>query len=287
MGSPPAIISASAPLTRDSQLLDLLLEVNGSAHLAPHLRYNLRSPTPSASAVPELEADDDLESTRQSDHARAVLEEAKEEVAAGQMSSETYSQLEAALEKSMRRSRSLAELSSVPHTRIDAITASELPSEIDDTSMSGFLTTEHEEEHLASLDAALDGNQAPPDPHPIRSNERERESVLRNPVSVYNWLRRNHPSIFLQDGETAMERGGARAGGPGKGGRRVTKAEPEVYDEEGFLISGGTTEAPSRSKRKREDEPYRPKGGSSRTLKKRKAGGGQAERRQLPNEEGD
>jgi len=48
-----------------------------------------------------------------------------------------------------------------------------------------------------------------------------REFVLRNPTSVYNWLRKHEPKVFLQDGEdkdNGDEHGGGGSGAAGGGG---------------------------------------------------------------------
>ena len=116
---------------------------------------------------------------------------------------------------------------------------------------------------------------------------------LRNPASVYNWLRKHSPQVFLQDGEkdgrgdggdghhaekpAAKSRTPASRGGTRTSKRASTKAprassmDMEVDDED-----GGGTPAPSttnRGRRKRvadDDTGYRPKGGSSRPAKKKR-----------------
>ncbi|KAJ9156276.1 hypothetical protein NKR23_g921 [Pleurostoma richardsiae] len=45
-----------------------------------------------------------------------------------------------------------------------------------------------------------------------------RDFALRNPTSVYNWLRKNAPKVFLQDEENASEKKGRGGGGGGGGG---------------------------------------------------------------------
>lgn len=140
-----------------------------------------------------------------------------------------------------------------------------------------------------------------------------RDAVLRNPTSVYNWLRKNAPKTFLQDGEHAAadkenghdddhgrstSRAGRKSGvergsGSTRGGRsskrssaahgrgkRHSMDESMDYDEDmSFEVSTPTTvTGGGKGKRKRQvdDDPgYRPKGGSSRpTKKKRKSVGG-------------
>jgi hypothetical protein len=124
-----------------------------------------------------------------------------------------------------------------------------------------------------------------------------RDFAVRNPTSVYNWLRKHAPKTFLQDGETHDKENGdepssGRGHGRGKGergsgrggsvrGKRMSKvaaAESADADEDTGYDAAVTPSAGGKGKRKRvvDDDPgYRPKGGSSRpTKKKRKSEGG-------------
>lgn len=134
-----------------------------------------------------------------------------------------------------------------------------------------------------------------------------RDFALRNPTSVYNWLRKHAPKTFLQDAESHPEKdksgehddhhsgpgrgkgGGKGERGSGRGGnavgsarsKRTSKAaHTDDYDDElgPYHVSTPTTGAKGKRKRVVDDDPgYRPKGGSSRpTKKKRKSevGGG-------------
>ena len=280
-------------LTTHSQLLDLLLEVNESNRVPIHLRYDLRSPTPSESALPGLEPDVPSHKRYDTSSARAALEEAKVELATGQISPRSYNQLEAAITETLQNPLSLADLDRTPHSRMNLIKPGEVPVDLVDPVLSAYLTLDHEEEYLSALDAALGiptpNTQSLPDSHPIRSNEREKDSALRNPVSVYNWLRKNHPGIFLQDGDPAPDKPPSKPAGTSRSARKAggaARAEAEIIDEDGNVVGGIPVEAPSRSKRKREDEPYRPKGGSSRSSKRKKTSGGQGERQHIGEDEG-
>ena len=173
------------------------------------------------------------------------------------------------------------------HTTRELLSEEPLPHDLGDESPAGYLSLEHEEEYLNALDAALEGRPIP-DSHPIRSNEREKDMALRNPMSVYNWLRKHQPQVFLQDSDSAPDKPVQKPATAAKAPRRSNvppKLEPEVIDEEGFLVSGNL-EAPSRSKRKREDEPYRPKGGSSRPSKRKRTSAGNAGNRDTGDDEG-
>ena len=113
--------------------------------------------------------------------------------------------------------------------------------------------------------------------------------ALRNPTSVYNWLRRNAPKTFLQDLEKDKDKdkddrekedGRKRKGGASRkrqstAGRKDKEreketAEPMDWDEEGGYDAPAT--GTLKGKRQRdEDGGYRPKAGSSRPAKKRKS----------------
>jgi len=130
-----------------------------------------------------------------------------------------------------------------------------------------------------------------------------RDFALRNPTSVYNWLRKHAPKTFLQDGETHpdKENGDEPTSGRGHGGRtkgergsrgggsirgkrmsaaqKAAAAESMDADEDtGYDAAVTPSAAGGKGKRKRahdEDPGYRPKGGSSRpTKKKRRSDGG-------------
>ncbi|KAI0554447.1 IEC3 subunit of the Ino80 complex, chromatin re-modelling-domain-containing protein [Xylaria curta] len=113
--------------------------------------------------------------------------------------------------------------------------------------------------------------------------------ALRNPTSVYNWLRRHAPKTFLQDLEKEKDKdkddrdkedGRKRKSGPSRkrqstAGRKEKEREKETAesmdwdDETGYEAPAAGT---LKGKRKRDDDPgYRPKGGSSRPTKKRKS----------------
>ncbi|MCJ1400845.1 hypothetical protein MMC11_004054 [Xylographa trunciseda] len=276
---------------QNDQLLDLLLDVNESTRIPAHLRYDLRSPTPPESAVPGLEPDVASRKTMDLGNARAALEEARHELSTGQITPDSYRQLEAALNEALHKSLSLSRLSSTSHTVLDDVPEDDLPHDIGESSPAGYLSLEHEEEYLAALDATLEGSgprhMASRDSHPIRSNDRDKDVALRNPVSVYNWLRKHQPQVFLQDSDSPPDRSSAKPSNAAKTPRRstvVAKQEPEVLDDEGLLISA-SLEGLSRSKRKRDDEPYRPKGGSSRPYKRKKTVNGQGDRKEMGEDE--
>ena len=275
-------------------MLDLLLDVNESNRLPLHLRYDLRSPTPDAAEVPALEPDRSPSKIHDANGARAALEEAKVELTTGQITPNTYKDLEIELLEAINKpKRIFAHLDATPHTTLNSVTPNDLPSDLDDDAPTGYLSPDHETDFLLNLDNTL-GNPSPGS-RPIissqlaKANEREREkdSQLRNPVSVHNWLRKHHPQVFQQE-ESNLEKPPPRItvklspkpSNPPKPSKRPSaapKQENEYIDDEGFLV-GGNPELPSKSKRKREDEPYRPKGGSSRPAKRKRTSGGATKR---------
>ncbi len=163
-----------------------------------------------------------------------------------------------------------------------------LPDDLSSETPPGYLTPTHEDDYLFTLDSHL-GN-APILPrvnvstNNIRSGDRgpekEKEIQVRNPVSVYNWLRKHQPQVFLQDNEVITEKANSRSGNLSKPTKRpsiAVKPEHELIDEDGFLLNDSVGSA--KSKRKREDEPYRPKGGSSRPSKRKREDGGSASKK--------
>ena len=298
-----------------SLLLDLLLDVNESTKVLPHLRYDLRSPTPDASAAPALEPDlapygpSEIESTR------AALEEAKQDLYTGQITPATFKSMEAQLQTILNRTNSLSNLSRVQHTTADIVSAEVMPKDLQQEAPIGYMTPGHEDEFLSALDSYLAN--LPPEaplmlPRPVRPTDREREkdAQLRNPVSVYNWLREHRPKVFLQDprpeerepapeklssvSESAGHKASPKPPSSSTSKRRSAAAskqevepEPEILDDEGNVIGGTGIEQPApKSKRKRDDDAYRPKGGSSKPRKKGKGSSGAVVRKTEGDEEG-
>jgi len=240
-------------LTACSQLLDLLLDLNESTHIPGFLRFDLSPELPSVSAVPSLEPD---------------------------------------INDELVKPKPLSRLLEVPHTI--ARDNMELPLDMDGQSPPAYLDTYHEEEYLSALDSLLSNPSAMLDDHsgrPIRLTEppklSDKDLATRNPVSVYQWLRRNQPHVFLQDfkDEAASEKG---ARGVGKGKRKSVANEPisagtpaALKGEYDWMDEGGEGSVAvrpegggsGRGKRSKDDEPYRPKGGSSRPAKRKREDG--------------
>lgn len=258
-----------------SQLLDLLMELNECPQISPHLRYDLRAPD-SPSTLSPSEADDLPAASYDFAAAQAALQEARAELASGEMSASEYRHFENSILQSQAfaPSTSLTSLMNVTHTSLTSV-ADNLPDDIAAESPGGYLTPSHEEEYLLALDDSLGGSSAGPRPTVSnrsgdRTAERERDAALRNPVSVYNWLRKHQPQVFLQDNEVVSDKSSGRAlnSRSSKRASGQVKKEQEAFDEDGILID---VMGSSKGKRKRdEDGGYRPKGGSSRPTKRKK-----------------
>lgn len=249
-------------LTSASQLLQLLLELNSSPEVPPSLRYDL-SPFGTANKLK-------VQTHQNKQIAHETLRIGRDKIQKGETTISSYEEGKSDILESLEfePSRSYAEL-----CRFNTSTARP-HDETADPSMpttAGYMTIRQEEQYLQSIDAFIAGKNTNPRAHAANSlgsksaektSDREREMQLRNPVSVYNWLRKHQPQVFLQDHETNNDKGSKVSGSrsskrtnPGKD----SKQDQEYYDEDGIALEYSTT---SRGKRKRNDDgAFRPKGG--------------------------
>lgn len=217
------------------------------------------------------------------------LKDAKAELAAGRLSVDAYHDLESAIKhgKAFAPRLQYRSLIQTPHTdpRLEEGTDDRAPgsgSQFEQTL--GFLTPEHETEYYLSMDAKLGDESAALQLDRASDKpsfaERERDAALRNPISVYNWLRRNQPQIFLQDNENASEKSTSRPSN-----LRASKRAPpqrkddDTHDEDGSTVDTGPTSGSAKNKRKRDDETGPKKGGGSRSNRKKKEDGGSTSKR--------
>ncbi|KAJ9641044.1 hypothetical protein H2199_005712 [Coniosporium tulheliwenetii] len=265
---------------QNDQLLDLLLDINSSARLPPHQRIDLRSPSPSASAVPSLEPDDEADPTA----IQHALSAARSQLTAGAMTPPTS-----------RTSRRPSPRVSPSPTPANPNPPLHNPAH---ATPPGYFSPTHEDEYLSTLDSILDAHPSAldldADPALVTrllsrpaaaSIPGDKDLQLRNPDSVYNWLRRNQPSVFLQDRDTkdlvSNIDAGSEKSGPAhthkappahratKRGapRDVTstpqqKSEQEALDEEiGFVGEAAVGAGSAKRKKGEDDASYRPKGG--------------------------
>lgn len=296
-------------------MLDVLLDINDSTNVPPHLRYDLRSPTPNASDVPALEPDLDSYETSEVAGARAALRELRSELDGGHISLAEYREHEAPFvaiinaPHALNAPKTLGNLSRVSHTSLSSVPAAGMPGDLVEAAPTGYMDPVHEEEYLSNLDNFLAN--IPPESQPVlprqpkpTDKEKEKDAQLHNRVSVYNWLRMHDDKLSSHNNEkeapilnaNALDLSNHKAKpspkpsssvgtGSTKPSRKrassavVPKQDPEeeVIDEEGFVIAGGSEAPAIKGKRKREnDDAYRPKGGSSKARKRTKGGGGAA-----------
>jgi IEC3 subunit of the Ino80 complex, chromatin re-modelling len=235
--------------------------VNDSAQIPADKRIDLITEAPSLSAIPPLISADELSEASQvsTANSQAIYGEIRammDEKALQKVTSEPSKSL--ALLMSVTPHLSASNHSSLaPAVRENVETLEGYPGPI------SYLTAEQVDDYLNEVDASL--GSAPP-PHTQTSSHHE--VALRNPHSVYNWLRRNEPKIFLQDGE-GSEKSMGKPGSLRGAGKRASMPGPskpdalEIVEEDGMrydpTISGLE---PAKGKRKREDDGgYHPKSG--------------------------
>jgi hypothetical protein len=210
--------------------------------------------------------------------ALSALGEAQKELQSGEISLDDFRQIEDSILRSeaFAPMKSLAALEQIPHMKLENPAAIGPDDDLPPESLALF----DDESYLLQLDLRLGDPSAiqrqdvgdPTNHAPERIADKERDIALRNPVSVYNWLRKHQPQVFLQDNETNSEKASGR-GGNTRGTKRasmVAKHEEDVAEDDAVLVERGST---TRGKRKRDDEPYRPKGGSSRPTKRKREDG--------------
>jgi hypothetical protein len=105
--------------------------------------------------------------------------------------------------------------------------------------------------------------------------ERESDFNIRNPVSVYNWLRKHQPQVFLQDHEASadkMTKTGDKRGAGKRASIAAAKATPEFVDDDNYTLGADIISSAGKSGRKRRDEDagYRPKGGANKPGKRKR-----------------
>ncbi|KAK3349453.1 IEC3 subunit of the Ino80 complex, chromatin re-modelling-domain-containing protein [Lasiosphaeria hispida] len=301
---------------KKNRLLDLLLDVNNSAQIPPDKRFDLSLDPPSDSEALCLDIDRPSTPPPGAQPAKSYKRLTREVPhPTFAFASKQFKDLLADLEAG--RDSPADPLQRQPHPP-SFLTADDIDNyiwEIDtrlaanDSHKKG--TTTNPLPTLAPLAHANDhpsnGTYGAKDSGLLSNN---RDFALRNPTSVYNWLRKHAPRTFLQDGEAHPdkengdeahapsarghgrgkgERGAGRGtGGPGRGKRAsaahhvrdkatVAVAETTEFDDDAVYETPGAA-AGGKGKRKRahdEDPGYRPKGGASRaTKKKRKSEGG-------------
>lgn len=262
---------------QNDQILALLLELNSHPQIPSSMRYDLHDPA--TRKQPEKHENEQA--------ALEALRTTRYKVQKGEVRQPDYEELEHILLDSVEFGPK--------QSYADLIKGGPLQRAQDDhpdsTSplLGGFLSGKQEEHYLQALDDFLDGKASSPRAHAMnnlgsrnteKSADRDRETQLRNPVSVYNWLRKNQPQVFLQDTDNDNLKAKVAAAAASRKSKRESlakapKTEPDLYDDEGIAIDPG-----NKGKRKRdEDGGYRPKGGHARPVKRRKEDSGKRSKR--------
>ncbi|MCJ1311901.1 hypothetical protein MMC25_005574 [Agyrium rufum] len=279
----------------NDQLLEILLCLNDSPTTPARLKYNT---DPEAA---KGDPDDDGPPTpagldsKNLDHfdAQTMILKARHQAhKTGRQ--EGWEQWEDDVLNSVTRPQELHKLvSRTSHTPFESVPDVQLPFDLGHQSPTGFLSTVHEDEYLDALDTAIESseflgtsdvsawNQV------LENRDKEKDLALHNPNSTYNWLRENLPHYFLEQAmETPVEKLPPKVAAPPKPPKRHSiKPEPELLDDEGFVI-GAALDSNPKGKRKRDDDAYRPKGGSSRSSRKKRTSTSQGERRKTIEEDG-
>ncbi|KUJ15769.1 uncharacterized protein LY89DRAFT_95434 [Mollisia scopiformis] len=279
-----AVKTAKRLAQENDQILDLLLDVNNSAQIPIDKRIDISSEVPPGdSSIPGLITDDDIDSigSLQTSEGQALMAELR-----------TMLTERAALNNaSQAPTKSFAHLtSSTPHlSSQSASLPTELTKSLDpeppETVPYSYLTPDQLDDYLYDIDASL-GTVPPFPPH-----FHPQDLAFGNHHSPYNWLRRNQPQIFLQDGE-GSEKSHGKPGALRGAGKRASIPAPskpdalEIVEEDGqgydFALGGGPSTTKGKRKRGEDDDGgYYPKAGGKEAKKprasKKKKGGEEGE----------
>ncbi|KAI9882361.1 MAG: hypothetical protein M1823_005894 [Watsoniomyces obsoletus] len=195
-------------------LLDLLLDINEDEHIPARLRFELPPPDVDAEPAEDFpglaEFDKSLQKKTKGDcttggnHQESEEEEGKEV----NLSRARAMYIAKTLNEDTGKPKKFSELLHLPHPN-DMEKAGDFFA--DEFGIEPPLTYFHPEEESAWLDE-LDKTLSEEGPKQrskasqlqsasVIEREEDKEMALKNPVSVYNWLRRNQPQVFLQDKE--------------------------------------------------------------------------------------
>jgi hypothetical protein len=284
----------------NDQLLDALLDFNNQPRVPARQRFDLSAAGLDAASNAANSTPNAAGPRLSTEAAQQRLGELREQLNAGAITPDQYAQQADALHSAQVQQvlTSLDGLeASVPHTTVTDVAA--LPDGIDLSDHApGYMSPAHEEEYLLALDQLLE------DPAfeqstahhrtfhlgPSQPPLSEKDLTIRNPDSVYNWLRKNQPQVFLQDKDAAAaahhDNASEKAAAPknskksrqsniGGGGTPGPKEDHDAEDS--AAPEGGRGGRGKKAAADPDDTAYRPKGGSSRPAKrKREAADGEA-----------
>ncbi|TKX23720.1 putative IEC3 subunit of the Ino80 complex [Elsinoe australis] len=273
---------------QNDQLLDILLDLNSSLELPPELRYNV-----------QYRSNQEYEGIRDLDSANRQLYDLHRMELEGRLPHSQVAQIRAAMEEQIASldCTPLALLEKdIPHTTLD-MSDKDTVNEIADPI--AYLSPTHEAEYLDRLDVtygdpllslgtSVPREKTPPSFANMTAREIERETELRNPLSVHNWLKKHNINI-TDAGDDKSDAGTPGAGKKG-GGRNLAKkvgdraVERARERDDGSPMSSAAgrdgdleeemEDATPRGRRARDpDESYRPKGGRSGKSKRKREDG--------------
>lgn len=258
------------------------MEFNDSIHIAPKKRFDLNAPEDPPSQRLQDEADD-IPALDNLESAVDMLKVATADLADKRISVEEYRRVENTVKRrsAFGPKQHYKDLRVKPHEPLDALEENYAAGGNMEDSL-GYLTPEYETEYYLATDARLGDEaaalQATRVPEKPTFAERERERTMRNPASVYNWLRRNQPQL-LQDHDNASEKSGSRPSNQRSSKKSQARKDDDHFDDDTVSMEAGPTSNP-RSKRKRDDDATpKAKGGNSRSRKKKEDGATPSSRR--------
>lgn len=287
----------------NDQLLDALLDFNNQPRVPARQRFDLADPSTAVRSVPldsaqptDAEQPPAAAPGLSTEAAQQRLSQLRDQLNTGAITADQYTQQADQLHGSQAIQhvhKSLAGLeASVPHTIVADLTT--LPDGIDLSEHApGYMSPQHEDDYLLALDQLLDDPalEATASQHrtlhlgPSQPPLSEKDLTIRNPDSVYNWLRKNQPQVFLQDkdaahhdnaSEKAAPKGGSKKSRQSNIGGGGTPGPKEDHDGDDSAAPEGKAKG-KKGAADPDDTAYRPKGGSSRPAKrKREAGEGEA-----------
>ncbi|KAI9827297.1 MAG: hypothetical protein M1826_006401 [Phylliscum demangeonii] len=225
---------------QNDQLLELLLDLNSSAHIPPEQRFDLGSPDVDIEPLEAQKTDViDLTLLSSSPHASSNIKDRPTKLGAKIDDSSTATKSNGVLEPAHTSARrSLQSLLDIPHTRLSHLREDETPEELRQSPPPPptYLTPAQEDEYLYTWDCALGEPQLSSSktrrpPTAIIEPSPPGDSVARNPMSVCVWLRRCHPNVFLQDREGTPEKTGTKSSrGAGKRAAAAAAAAAAAVD---------------------------------------------------------
>jgi hypothetical protein len=177
----------------------------------------------------------------------------------------------------------LSSLLEMPHR---TYTLNDVSAEVKMDNPAAYMDSAYEDEYLENLDSQLadplnfmDTNRPLRVPA-SRMLPSDKDLSNQNSDSVLSWLRRHHPETFIQEKDHPPEKPAPRPRGSGKRSSLAQtstpalKAEPaDDIDEEELLLAKEPEKPTTKGKKSKGDEPYRPKGGSSRASKRKREDG--------------